>query len=78
MIYKWQVEVTLQDGRKFEGVILNADVHSDIAVVKIKSNSPLPAAKLGLSANLHPGEWVLAVGCPLSLQNTVTAGIVRY
>lgn len=69
--------MTLQDGREFEGVVLNADRVSDIAVVKIKSATPLPAARLGSSSRLQPGDWVVAVGCPLSLQNTVTAGIVR-
>ena len=69
--------MTLQDGREFEGVVLNADRHSDIAVVKIKSKTPLPAARLGSSSRLQPGDWVVALGCPLSLQNTVTAGIVR-
>lgn len=72
-----QVEVTLRDGRKFDGVVVNADFHSDIAVVKITSKTPLAAAKLGLSKRLRPGDWVVALGCPLSLQNTITAGIVR-
>lgn len=69
--------MTLQDGRTFEGTVVNADLHSDIAIVKINSKTPLPAAKLGSSRRLRPGEWVLSIGCPLSLQNTVTAGIVR-
>lgn len=73
---KGKVEVTLQDGRTFEGTVVNADLHSDIAIVKIKSKTPLPAAKLGSSSKLRPGEWVVAMGCPLSLQNTITAGIV--
>ncbi|KAF7805100.1 putative protease Do-like 14 [Senna tora] len=71
-----KVDVTLQDGRTFEGTVVNADMHSDIAIVKINSKIPLPAAKLGSSSRLRPGEWVLAIGCPLSFQNTVTAGIV--
>ncbi|OQU83153.1 putative protease Do-like 14 isoform X2 [Sorghum bicolor] len=75
-IVRRKVSVTLQDGREFEGVVLNADRVSDIAVVKIKSATPLPAARLGSSSRLQPGDWVVAVGCPLSLQNTVTAGIV--
>ncbi|CAN6362635.1 unnamed protein product [Urochloa humidicola] len=75
-IVRGKVSVTLQDGREFEGVVINADRHSDIAVVKIKSKTPLPAAKLGSSSRLQPGDWVVALGCPLSLQNTVTAGIV--
>ena len=67
----------MQDGRTFEGKVVNADLHSDIATVKINSETPLPEAKLGSSSRLRPGDWVIAVGCPLSLQNTVTAGIVR-
>ncbi|KAK7337767.1 hypothetical protein VNO77_18354 [Canavalia gladiata] len=73
---KGKVEVTLQDGRTFEGEVVNADLHSDIAIVKINSETPLPEAKLGSSSKLRPGDWVIAMGCPLSLQNTVTAGIV--
>ena len=69
--------MALQDGREFEGVVLNADRYADIAVVKIKPDTPLPAARLGSSSLLRPGDWVVALGCPLSLQNTVTAGIVR-
>ncbi|RAL52607.1 hypothetical protein DM860_007375 [Cuscuta australis] len=71
-----KVDVTLQDGRTFEGIVENADLHSDIAIVKIKSKTPLPCAKLGSSTKLRPGDWVIALGCPLSLQNTITAGIV--
>ncbi|XP_058094410.1 putative protease Do-like 14 isoform X2 [Magnolia sinica] len=75
-ISKGKVDVTLQDGRTFEGTVVNADLHSDIAVVKIKSRTPLPTAKLGSSCKLRPGDWVVSLGCPLSLQNTITAGIV--
>uniref|UniRef100_A0ACD5ZXW1 Uncharacterized protein n=1 Tax=Avena sativa TaxID=4498 RepID=A0ACD5ZXW1_AVESA len=75
-ILSGKVNVTLQDGREFEGVVLNVDCHSDIAVVKIESSTPLPAARLGSSCKLRPGEWVVALGSPLCLQNTVTAGIV--
>ncbi|MCL7030073.1 hypothetical protein MKW94_029022 [Papaver nudicaule] len=75
-VSKGKVDVTLQDGRTFEGTVVNADLHSDIAVVKINSKTPLPAAKLGSSIKMRPGDWVVAMGCPLSLQNTVTAGIV--
>ncbi|XP_038717477.1 putative protease Do-like 14 isoform X2 [Tripterygium wilfordii] len=74
---KGKVDVTLQDGRTFEGTVVNADHHSNIAIVKINSRTPLPTAKLGSSSKLRPGDWVLAIGCPLALQNTVTAGIIR-
>uniref|UniRef100_A0A0E0R6D1 PDZ domain-containing protein n=1 Tax=Oryza rufipogon TaxID=4529 RepID=A0A0E0R6D1_ORYRU len=54
-ILRGKVSVTLQDGREFEGTVLNADRHSDIAVVKIKSKTPLPSANLGSSSKLRPG-----------------------
>lgn len=76
--YKGKVVVTLQDGRTFDGEVINADFQTDIAVVRINTKLPLPAAKLGSSSKLRPGDWVIALGCPLSLQNTVTAGIVSY
>ncbi|RWV84145.1 hypothetical protein GW17_00054171 [Ensete ventricosum] len=72
-----EVGVTLQDGREFEGTVVNADFVSDIAVVKIQSKIPLPAAKLGMSSKLHQGDFVIAVGCPHALKNTITSGIVR-
>jgi len=68
----------LQNGRTFDGEVINTDFHIDIAVVRINTKVPLPAAKLGSSSKLRPGDWVIALGCPLSLQNTVTAGIVSY
>ncbi|KAG6535497.1 hypothetical protein ZIOFF_000497 [Zingiber officinale] len=70
------VGVTLQDGREFEGTVINADFPSDIAVVKIHSKTPLPSVKFGSSSKLLPGDWVIALGCPLTLQNTITSGIV--
>ncbi|XAR52620.1 Peptidase Do [Bertholletia excelsa] len=71
-----KADVTLQDGRTFVGSVVNADLHSDIAIVKIQSATPLPAAKLGSSHKLRPGDPVAAMGCPHSLHNTITAGIV--
>lgn len=71
-----KIGVTLQDGRTYEGTVVNVDLHSDIAIVKINSKTPLPTAKLGSSSKIRPGDWVVALGCPLTLQNTVTAGIV--
>ncbi|XP_030958486.1 putative protease Do-like 14 [Quercus lobata] len=75
---KEKVGVTLQDGRTFEGTVVNADLHSDIAIVKIHSKTPLPTATLGSSSKLRPGDWVVAMGCPFSLQNTITVGILMY
>lgn len=49
---------------------------TDLAIVKVDSSEPLPCAQLGTSAGLRVGEWVLALGSPLHLHNSVTAGIV--
>ncbi|KAL4447599.1 hypothetical protein ABPG75_004818 [Micractinium tetrahymenae] len=70
------ITVTLQDGRIFEGRLVSYDTVSDLAVLRIESDAPLPTAKLGRSASLRVGEWVVALGSPLHLQNSVTTGIV--
>jgi len=73
-----KVTVRLHDGREFvatDGDIMT-DPQTDLAVVRIKAGSSLPAASLGNSDQLHIGDWVLAVGQPFGLENTVTKGIV--
>jgi S1-C subfamily serine protease len=69
------VKVTLKDGRTFEGKVLGTDSVTDVAVVKIEAKS-LPAVRLGKAENLIPGEWAIAIGNPLGLDNTVTVGII--
>ncbi|BAY62732.1 peptidase S1 and S6 chymotrypsin/Hap [Calothrix brevissima NIES-22] len=69
------VQVTLKDGRSFEGKVLGVDAVTDVAVVKIPA-SKLPIVKLGNSQNLIPGQWAIAIGNPLGLDNTVTIGII--
>ncbi len=69
------VEVTLRDGRTFEGRVMGVDSVTDVAVVKISAKD-LPVVKLGKSAGLAPGQWAIAIGNPLGLDNTVTAGII--
>ena len=69
------VSVTLKDGRSFEGEVLGEDPVTDVAVIKIQANN-LPTVALGNSDVLQPGEWVIAIGNPLGLNNTVTAGII--
>ncbi|PSB23978.1 HhoA/HhoB/HtrA family serine endopeptidase [Stenomitos frigidus] len=69
------VEVTLKDGRTFEGRVIGSDAVTDVAVVKINA-SGLPTVQIGRSDNLVPGEWAIAIGNPLGLDNTVTAGII--
>ncbi len=70
-----QLTVTLEDGRKFPGKILGRDPATDVAVVKIDGKQ-LPTLPLGESHNVRVGEWVVAIGSPLGLSKTVTAGIV--
>lgn len=69
------VTVTLKDGRTFTGRVLGEDRLTDVAVVKIQASS-LPTVSVGNSDQLKPGEWAIAIGNPLGLDNTVTAGII--
>ncbi|MBW4519815.1 MAG: trypsin-like peptidase domain-containing protein [Scytolyngbya sp. HA4215-MV1] len=70
-----KVTVTLKDGRVFEGKVRGADEVTDLAVVKIDGKD-LPVAPLGDSDEVQVGDWAIAVGNPLGLDNTVTLGIV--
>ena len=69
------VTVKLKDGRSYVGKVLGKDDLTDVAVVKIEANS-LPTVALGNSEKLEPGQWAIAIGNPLGLDNTVTTGIV--
>jgi S1-C subfamily serine protease len=69
------VTVNLKDGRSFKGKVLGSDPLTDVAVVKIEAGN-LPSIPLGNSNNLKAGEWAIAIGNPLGLDNTVTAGII--
>jgi serine protease Do len=70
-----RVTVLLKDGRQFQGEVLGEDPLTDVAVVKI-AEANLPTVKLGDSRRLTPGDWAIAIGNPLGLDNTVTVGIV--
>ncbi|MGK7948889.1 MAG: HhoA/HhoB/HtrA family serine endopeptidase [Xenococcaceae cyanobacterium] len=70
-----KVNVTLKDGRTFAGEVMGTDPLSDVAVIKIETED-LPAVTLADSEQLQPGEWAIAIGNPLGLDNTVTTGIV--
>jgi Do/DeqQ family serine protease len=69
------VSVTLKDGRTFQGKVVGKDELTDVAVVKIQANN-LPTVTLGNSDQLQPGQWAIAIGNPLGLDNTVTTGII--
>jgi serine protease Do len=70
-----QVLVTLPDKREYKARIVGLDKRTDVAVVKIDATG-LPAVKIGDMTRLKVGEWVMAIGSPFGLENTVTAGIV--
>ncbi len=70
-----EVIVTLTDKREYKAKIIGADKRTDVAVVKIEA-SGLPAVRIGDVNRLKVGEWVMAIGSPFGLENTVTAGIV--
>lgn len=70
-----EMEVTLNDNRKFTAKLIGADPTTDIALLKIEGND-FPYIPFGNSDNLKVGEWVLAIGNPFDLTSTVTAGIV--
>jgi serine protease Do len=69
------IYVTLTDKREFKAKLLGMDKRTDVAVVKIEARD-LPKLPLGDSSRVRVGEWVLAIGSPFGLENTVTAGIV--
>jgi len=70
-----KVTVKLTDRREYEARVIGADAKSDVAVLKIDAHD-LPVTKLGDPRTLQVGEWVVAIGSPFGLDNTVTAGIV--
>lgn len=72
-----RVTVTLKDGREFEGVVKGKDEVTDLAVVKVDTSGiDLPVAPLGSSDSVRVGDWAIAVGNPVGLNNTVTLGII--
>jgi serine protease Do len=70
------VTVTLADHQEYKAKIVGRDPKTDLAVLKIEGKGTFPAATLGNSDNLNVGDWVIAIGNPFGLNNTVTSGIV--
>ncbi|MFQ3614449.1 MAG: HhoA/HhoB/HtrA family serine endopeptidase [Cyanobacteriota bacterium] len=70
-----RVTVHLLDGRTFEGEVKGSDPVTDVAVIKVEGEA-LPTVTLGDSDQVRPGDWAIAIGNPLGLDNTVTAGII--
>ena len=71
-----EIKVKLSDGREFKGELKGSDEKLDLALIKITSKDHLPVATLGDSDAMEVGEWILAIGNPFGLSQTVTAGII--
>jgi len=71
-----RIEIQLAGGETYQGEVVGVDPETDLAVIKIASDKPLPVAKVGNSGELQVGDWVLAVGSPFGYEQTLTAGIV--
>jgi serine protease Do len=71
-----KITVKLPDGREFEAKLIGTDQPTDVALLKIKSDKPLPSVEFGDDRQVRVGDWVIAVGNPFGLSNTVTAGII--
>ena len=69
------IKITLTNNRTFKGRVIGRDAYDDVALVKIDADN-LPSAKLGSSKSIRPGDWAIAIGSPLGLSHTVTAGII--
>jgi serine protease Do len=71
-----RIVVKFFDGQELAGRVIGSDLETDLAVVKVEPTKPLPAARIGDSERIRVGEWVLAIGSPFNLSQTVTAGII--
>jgi serine protease Do len=71
-----RITVGLASGEKFRGIVIGVDQETDLAVVKIEAGRDLPTMKFGDSNTTQVGDWVLAIGSPFGLEQTVTAGII--
>ncbi|MEJ2040786.1 MAG: trypsin-like peptidase domain-containing protein, partial [Desulfosarcinaceae bacterium] len=70
------INVLMSDGRSYPAKLVGADPKTDLAVIRIKADGPLPTVKFGDSDKVDVGQWVVAIGQPEGLDNTVTQGII--
>jgi serine protease Do len=71
-----KIKVILKDQKEFDAEVVGRDEKTDLALIKINSGNSLPVVKIGDSDALKVGQWVLAIGSPFGLEQTITAGIV--
>lgn len=71
-----EITVTLADGRKYKAKVVGMDREFDVAILKIDVKDDLPVIKLGDSSKTEVGEWVIAIGNPFGLEQTVTVGVI--
>jgi serine protease Do len=71
-----EIEVRLSDKRKYKATVVGRDPKTDLAVIKVEATNDLPVATLGDSAKIRIAEWVMAIGNPFGLDQTVTVGVV--
>ena len=71
-----RIEVSLSDGRKLPGKLVGSDSKTDLAVIRVSAKEPLPFITFGDSDRMEVGEWVIAIGHPRGLDQTVTQGII--
>lgn len=71
-----RIKIKLADGSEYQGKVIGSDQETDLAVLKIEPRETLPTARLGDSDKTQVGDWVLAIGSPFGLDQTVTAGII--
>jgi serine protease Do len=73
-----RITVRLADGRELRASTIGSDPDTDIALIQVETTAPLPVATLGDSDDLRVGEWVMAIGNPLTYEHTVTVGVVSF
>ncbi len=71
-----EIKVKLHDGSEYDAKVIGTDPKTDLALIKIEADKPLPTLSLGDSDALQVGEWVIAIGNPFGLEHTVTVGVV--
>jgi serine protease Do len=71
-----QIKVRLSDKKEYDAQVIGTDPKTDLALIKIKAAGSLPVVRLGDSDKLEVGEWVVAIGNPFGLEQTVTTGII--